>query len=130
MGGICGGGMGSPRLAAIWPVMVVGANMDLEVGVERGQEAADVSLPDLIAHKTSVNPPPRHSHDARPRSGLIHACEVAEERRAKEATNRGPAGLEYGLEARPMRPASSHAPALHPSGAPVGFPWRPFGKVR
>ena len=105
MGGMRGGGMGSPRLAAIWPVMVVGANMDLEVEVERGQAAADVSLHALFAHKTSLKPPPRHSHDARPRSGLIHACEVAEERRAKEATNRGPAGVEHGLEARLMRPA-------------------------
>ena len=73
MGGMRGGGMGSPRLAAIWPDAVVGANMDLEVAVERGQAAADVSLCALIAHKTSVNPPPRHSHDARPRSGAIHA---------------------------------------------------------
>ena len=73
MGGMRGGGMGSARLAAIWPVMVVGANVDLEVEVERGQAAADVSLCALIAHKTSVKPPRRHSHDARPRSGAIHA---------------------------------------------------------
>ena len=59
MGDICGGGMGSPRLAAIWPVMVVGAKVELEVEVERGQAAADVSLYNLIAHKLSVNPPPR-----------------------------------------------------------------------
>ena len=97
--------MGSPRLAAIWPDPVVGAEVELEVGVERGQAAADASLSYLIAHKTSVNPPPRHSHGARPRSGAIHACEVVEERRAKEATNRGPAGEEYGLEARLMIPA-------------------------
>ena len=106
---------------------MVGAKVELEVEVERGQAAADASLYDLIAHKTSLNPPPRHSHDARPRSGAIHAWEVVEERRAKEATNRGPAGLEYGLEARPMRPASPHAPTMHPSAAPVEHPRRRVG---